>query len=330
VSFLPAVSSGLTTLAVKVARGAMLTPVALVALIALIQLLVRALAALGERRSWPVLGCAVGAAAYMMFGFMPALSQQLSPRGVYDTYNQLAKPSEVLGEYNVRSRAAAYYAKGKPREIESLTALVDHLLAAGRQWAVFPAEELTEIDRAFRVRSRRHLFIADDRNPHAVLATNEPVAGLVDKNRLSSAVLFEAPKIATPLHINFDDKVHLLGYKLDLPRSEGVGQGEHFEITWYFRALRAVPGNYRIFVHIDGPGARIGGDHDPVEGAYPIRQWAAGDVIVDRQRIDVPATAARGDYVIYMGLYSGDTRLPVKEGPHDPVDRAITGALLIR
>ena len=261
---------------------------------------------------------------------MPALSGQLSPRGVYDTYNKLAKPHEALAEYGVKSRAAAYYAKGTPLEVDTMTGLIDHLAAADRRWAVFPGEELMEIDRAFRLRTQRHLFVADDRSARAVLATNQAIDGRIDANRLADTVLFQAPPIATPLLVNFDDKVHLLGYKLDLPHGDRVGQGEHFEITWYFQVLRSVPGNYRIFVHVDAPGTRIGGDHDPVEGKYPMRLWSPGDVIVDKQRIDVPANSPSGAYTIYMGLYSGDTRLPIKEGPHDPVDRAIAGVLRIR
>lgn len=330
VSFLPAVSQRLTTLGAKVLRYSMLLPVALLATIALLQLLTRGFGALRERRCLPLFITAAGIAGYAAFGFMPALSQQLSPRNVYDSYNQLAQQDEPLAEYGVKSRTAAYYAKGKPVEVDSLSGLVAHLATDERRWAVFPGEQLTEIDSVFRQRTRRHLFVADDRNARAVLVTNQPLAGRTDANRLRESVLFEPPAIESPLLVNFDDRLQLLGYKLELPHGDRVGQGEHFDITWYFRSQRALPGNYRVFVHIDGQGARIGGDHDPVEGSYPIRLWSPGDVIVDRQRIEVSATAQSGSYTIYMGIYSGDTRLPIKDGPHDPVDRAITGVLRIR
>lgn len=330
VSLIPSVSRRLTTLAAKFAVRAMWTPFALAFAVAGLQLL---LAGVGRLRAWrfvPMFLTAGAIALYALFGFVPALSQQLSPRDVYDSYNRLAKAGEPLAEYGVKSRAAAYYAKGKPLEIDTVAALVDHLSADERRWAVFPADELNEIDRAFRQRHRRHLFIADERSARAFLASNHTLPGVPDKNPLTQAVLFEAPAVETPLLVDFDDKVQLLGYALKLPHGDRVGQGEQFDITWYFKVLRSVPGNYRVFVHVDGEGARIGGDHDPVEGRYPIRLWSPGDVIVDRQTIAVPASSARGTYTIYMGLYSGDTRLPIKQGPHDVVDRAITGVLRIR
>ncbi len=42
-------------------------------------------------------------------------------------------------------------------------------------------------------------------------------------------------------------------------------------LTWYFRVLRHVASGYRIFVHVDGQGQRIHGDHDPVDGKYPVQ-----------------------------------------------------------
>jgi hypothetical protein len=75
---------------------------------------------------------------------------------------------------------------------------------------------------------------------------------------------------------------------------------------------------------------RIHGDHDPVDGHYPVRMWDVGDVIVDRQRLEVPASYPGGDYTIYMGFYSGDTRLIVKDGPKDDANRVRAGVLRIR
>jgi hypothetical protein len=330
VTFVPAVAKRLTTLGVKLGRLSMLLPPALPLLLGAIQCALYVCTRLRGRRSVPMLiaGCLI--AGYAAFGFMPALSAQLSPRGVYETYNQLSSPDETLAEYRVGARAAAYYARGESFEVDTLTGLIDHLIANERRWAVFPSEELAEINRAFRKRADRHLFVADARNARALLATNLAIAGREDQNALAKYVLDEAPAIQKPVQVNFDDKILLLGYALQLPHGDHVGQGDHFTITWYFKALHTVSGNYRIFVHIDGPGARIGGDHDPVDGKYPIRLWAPGDVIVDEQRIDVPSSAVSGVYTIFVGLYAGDTRLPIKEGPRDEVNRANAGVLRIR
>jgi len=75
---------------------------------------------------------------------------------------------------------------------------------------------------------------------------------------------------------------------------------------------------------------RIHGDHDPVDGKYPVRLWDPGDVIADAQDLEVPANYPAGDYTIYLGFYSGETRLTVKEGPKDDANRVIAGVLRIR
>jgi hypothetical protein len=129
---------------------------------------------------------------------------------------------------------------------------------------------------------------------------------------------------------NFEDRIELLGYDLRLPHEGYVGQGEKFDITWYFKVHKVVPGSYRMFVHVDESTMRIHGDHDPVDGQYPVRMWDVGDVIVDRQTIEVPSTYPAGDYTIFMGFYSGDTRLVIKDGPKDDANRVRVGVLRIR
>ena len=53
-------------------------------------------------------------------------------------------------------------------------------------------------------------------------------------------------------------------------------------------------------------------------------------MIADEQKIDVPASTRAGDYTIFMGFYSGDTRLPIKSGPNAGEDRARVGVLRIQ
>lgn len=329
-ALVPASAKHMTTLAAKVGKVLMLVPPALPIAVAGLQLALFLYAKLGVRRCVPILAAGFVVGTYSAQGFMPALSAHFSPREVYETYNDLAKPGELLVEYKVGARAAAYYARGDSSEAESLIELANKLDTDKRVWAVFPAEELANVDRVFRERTKRHLFVADARNERAMLATNLPISGRTDQSFLSQFVKREPPaKISHPLEANFEDQIELLGYDLKLPHGDYVGAGEHFEITWYFKALHA-PGNYRVFVHIDASDLRIHGDHDPVDGKYPVRLWNAGDVIIDSQTLDVPSSYASGTYTIYLGFYSGDTRLTIKQGPHDDANRVIAGVLRIR
>jgi 4-amino-4-deoxy-L-arabinose transferase-like glycosyltransferase len=319
------------TLATRWVRRLVFLPVLIAAAIAGAQLALWAFSKLSQWRFVPLLAAGAAIGIYASQGYLPALSEHFSPREVYASYNALARNGEELGEYKVGGRAAAYYAKGPIVELDTIESLIDHFAQDSRRWAAFPAEELPEIDRRFRLRKHAHLFVADARSARVVLATNQRVEGRKDENPLSKAVLSAPPgKIQHPLATSFDKKIELIGYDLDLPHDGYVGAGESFNVRWYFRAISHGPAGYRIFVHIDGHGERIHGDHDPLDGKYPVRLWDPGDVIVDEQKLDVPANYSRGDYTIYLGFYSGETRLAVETGASDGSNRAVAGVLRIQ
>jgi 4-amino-4-deoxy-L-arabinose transferase-like glycosyltransferase len=320
-----------STIGRKAGRVLGLIPLALPLVVAAVPLLLRAADALGRFRWLPLLLAGFAVGGYTAFGFMPGLSEHFSPREVYETYNELARSDEPLVEYRVGARTAAYYAKGNAIEVETLPALLAELERDQRRWIAFPADEFSSIDRMFRERTGRHLFVADARSAKVMLATNQPIAGRKDANVISAFVRREPPsKIQHPVAANFEDRVQLLGYDLELPDGDHVGPGDHCFITWYFKVTKTIPGSYKIFVHIDESTNRIHGDHDPVDGRYPVRMWDVGDFIVDRQRVDIPASYPAGDYSIYLGFYSGDARLDVKSGPMDDGDRVRAGVLRIR
>lgn len=325
-----AVALRTTSLAIKVGRVLVFLPVGVAAVVGGSRLVLWGFAKLGSWRLAPtlVMGLAVGAftAAY----YQPDLSSHFSPREVYDTYNELASEGEPLGEYRVGGRAAAYYADGDIEELANENELVAFLAREQRVWAAFRADDLASINRAYRRQASRHLFVADARSERMILATNQPVAGRENQNYLSNAVLDEAPAIENRIQINFDDRIALLGYDLELPHDGYVGPGEAFTIVWYFQVNAPVSGAYQMFVHIDGPGQRIHGDHEPVQGRYPVRLWEPGDVVVDRQELRVPANYTRGNLTIYMGFFAGESRLEVKSGPADAENRARCGVLAIR
>jgi hypothetical protein len=319
------------TLATRWVRRLVFLPAIVCAAVAAAQIALWGFAKLGQWRFVPLLGAGAIIGVYAAQGYLPALSEHFSPREVYATFNALARGREELAEYNVGGRAAAYYAKGRVAEIDSVEHLIDHLAQPERRWAAFPADELPEIDRRFRQRQHAHLFVADARSARVILATNQPVAGRRDENFLRDLVLQNAPaKIGKLVAANFEKRIELLGYDLDLPHDGYVGAGESFKLRWYFRAISHVPAGYRIFVHVDGKGQRIHGDHDPVDGKYPVRLWDPGDVIVDEQKVDVPANFRGGDYNIYMGFYSGESRLSLESGPNDGSNRVNAGVLRIQ
>jgi hypothetical protein len=321
---------GLTSIVVKWGKRLLLVPFALPFAALAAQAVPWAWARLGELRLWPLLVAGALVGVYASHGYLPALSAHLSPREVYDTYNAEARPGEPLAEYRVGGRSAAYYARGEIREITTQPLLLAYLAESGRRWAAFPADELPAIDRAFRQRTQRHLFVADARSARVVLVANEPVTGRTNENFLAKYVLSTPPRIQHPVGASFDDKIELLGYDLDLPHGSYVGAGESFKVTWYWRAVRPVPGGQKIFLHVDGQGQRLNGDHEPVGDKYPTRLWDTGDIVVDEQTLSVPANYRPGEYTMFIGFYSGESRLAIVRGPKDDANRVPAGTVRVR
>ncbi|MCB9591911.1 MAG: glycosyltransferase family 39 protein [Sandaracinaceae bacterium] len=322
-----------SSLAVRIVRVALFVPFGVIGAIAAARLALFGFAKLGRNRLVPLLLAGLAVGGFASFGYQPALSSHFSPREVYDTYNALAGSREPLGEFRVGGRAAAYYVREgqELEEIDSQPALLDFLMQERRVWAAFRADDLAAINREYRRRAGRHLFVADARSARMLLATNIGVPDRDNENYLADAVLDAPPAhIQHPVHIDFDHRIVLIGYDLELPHETYVGPGEAFTITWYFQVNAAIPGTYAPFVHMDGAGQRLNGDHEPVDGRYPVRLWEEGDVVADRQEIRVPANYGRGNLTIFMGFWAGDNRLEVVEGPADDVNRARVGVLPIR
>jgi hypothetical protein len=321
---------GLSSLALRVGRYLLFVPFGIVIAIAAFRAIRYGFHALGEMALAPLVIMGVVVGGYVSFSWQPALSQHFSPREVYDTYNGLAQPGEPLGEYRVSGRAAAYYTHGDVEEIEGEATALTFLARESRVWLAFRADDLSSLDRAYRARSGHHLFLADARSSNVLLATNQPIEGRADENYLAGAILDEAPAMEFPVGASFDRRIELVGYDLETARPGRIGPGDQIVVTWYWRCTAPVPGSYQIFLHVDGMGQRLNGDHEPVEGRYPVRLWSAGDIIVDRQEMRIPANFPPGTYSFNIGFYSGESRLEVVEGAEDDANRAIAGTITVR
>lgn len=321
----------IASVAVRVGRSAFFVPFVLAGLVFGLPWLRYAYGRLGTGRVFPALlgGLAVG--AFLALSFQPALSQHFSPKPVYDAYAELTggRP-DPLASYKLPATAAHHYTSAPVEEITGQTELVRFLLQGGQRWAVIQSDELPKLDRAYRRETNEHLYVADARSARLLLIAAQPIDGRPNQSFLETSVPTGVPDPQHLVGANYDDVVELVGYDLDLPAGDSVGAGQRFELTWYWRVLGKVPSGYDVFVHIDGHGLRLNGDHTPVGGQYPTNLWEKGDVIVDTQGLTVPANYRTGEYVMYVGLFSGSKRLEVKSGPQDDVDRVNAGTLRVR
>ena len=66
-----------------------------------------------------------------------------------------------------------------------------------------------------------------------------------------------------------------------------------------------------------------------LDGKYAINLWQPNDVLVDDYVFELEPNFTPGDYTVFMGLFSGDSRFRVTRGnQHD--NRVIAGSLHVR
>jgi hypothetical protein len=266
-------------------------------------------------RSWRTAAltplAAVGIGGYVCFALVPGLSIDLSSRHVVEAYERFADDGAPLAVLGPRPPI-------KAEKLRTETDLLEWLEREERVFAMFPPAKLPSIDRRFRQATGRHVFLLDAESDRYMLATNKPEQGEQDKNPIAKYVS-SRPFDPPPDHhkeVNFDDKVTFLGWELRSEDGEDhLVQGREFELTTYWRCEGKMSRDYKVFVHIDGAGPRIHGDHPPVKDLFPTREWRPGDYIKDVYKGDVPLYQAKGRYRVRLGLYRGKTRMKVKDEP---------------
>ncbi|HEY5950572.1 MAG TPA: sulfatase-like hydrolase/transferase, partial [Kofleriaceae bacterium] len=129
----------------------------------------------------------------------------------------------------------------------------------------------------------------------------------------ADALLPARPQLAAPLDADLVDGVRLLG--VEAPAQ--AKPGESIDLTWTFEARGRVPADWKLFVHVKGPGNMfINGDHGP---ARPFAWWRAGQFIRYSTTITLPRSAQPGAYTVWVGMFRGNQRAVVR-APHSRID----------
>lgn len=142
-----------------------------------------------------------------------------------------------------------------------------------------------------------------------------------EREQLRPYVTRTAPRPQHRLRAKLGDAIELVGYDLSRPT---WGKGTKLTVTWYWHASRTVDDGYLLFTHLAAPNGQnqSGADADGiVRRLYPPGQWRAGEYIRDVQELTLPADFPGEAAAIFVGIYKGDTRLPVTYGPTDGEDR---------
>ncbi len=268
----------------------------------------------------------------------PKLSDQLSPKGVFDRYTKARKSGDEMALLAVGTRASSYYAGGEVNSVATVEESVRWLAApqSHRRFLLFKGADLPRLDALWRAQSNpmRNLPILDDRSSEVLLAVSALTAGEVSNNALDAVLPEALPVPQRPLNVDLDGRVTVVGIDLldmDNKPLDGVSPGRKFRIRTLMRVLAPVGADYDFFVHIDGANRRRhNGDHKVAKGRYPTTLWRAGDLVVDDFETSLEPNFGPGNYTIFFGLYLGDQRLKVRSGTADPDGRINGGTLRVQ
>ncbi len=280
-------------------------------------------------------GVAIGSVASL--GFYPAVSRQVAPKQVFERYRELRKPGEPLGLLGRHSEAARYQGGAGSVHLADQARALAWLSEAGgpgeRRFLLLRKADLAPLNAAFRERQLGNLPILDARSSEVLLASNRRSQREADESPLAQLVLDAAPP---PQHrvraVLGQRQLEVLGYSVASPSGQletSLQPATRYRFIIYFRVLSRISGDWQVFLHLDGLQRRFNADHEPAEGRYPLELWREGDVIADVTDVLLEPSFSPGAYRVYFGLFSGERRIDVIDGPEED-DRISAGTLQIR
>lgn len=133
----------------------------------------------------------------------------------------------------------------------------------------------------------------------------------------AARVVAEDPLEFTPTHkvnAHMADFVTFEGYDM----IDTTPTDTWLDATLYWRAEGTPSADYTVFFQLLNTDFELiaSGDSPPLHGDYPTSWWLAGQQIMERRGLYVPADTPAGRYMIAVGLYNPVTgaRMPLLEG----------------
>ncbi len=154
-------------------------------------------------------------------------------------------------------------------------------------------------------------------------------------SELSQYVVEATPEAITPLNINYDDKITLVG--AEVKPGEPVKPGDRVRLKMYWRVHQVLDDpDWKLFTHVFdgkdrrllnidnvGPLRRFRRNHQ----AWPPGRWEAGKIYVDEQSFVVPRNVRTDEIRVATGIWKGRERLAVKGGPSLSGNRGLVATL---
>ncbi|HEY2903211.1 MAG TPA: carbohydrate-binding family 9-like protein [Polyangia bacterium] len=142
-------------------------------------------------------------------------------------------------------------------------------------------------------------------------------------------ILTTAPTPKYPVNADLDGKVVYLGMDTDPAVME---PGKDFKLIHYWKLVASPGDGWKTFTHLEGPNHQnfVNADHPVVKGKYPINRWKAGEIIRDEHTVHVAPSWSLPTMNVYVGLWRGATRMPLKSGPNDGDNRILAATVPVK
>ncbi len=139
----------------------------------------------------------------------------------------------------------------------------------------------------------------------------------------------ESERSRVPLSgVEFGGRLDFLGYEC---AQISATPGDVWQITTAWRVIDAAGGPLAIFVHLLDDQNQVRAGWDGLHSA--VESWAAGDVLIHKHSLAIPADAPLGVLRVQLGVYAPDTlqRLAVSStgGPPAPYERLLLTPLRV-
>ena len=110
-----------------------------------------------------------------------------------------------------------------------------------------------------------------------------------------------------PVRYDLGEHVRVIGYDLN---GQQFSAGDRLELAVYWYSDQPTEHGYRSFVHISTGGPPLAQADKINPAGRPTKNWNSSGYIYDPYVIVLPADMPPGEYQIYIGLYTCDTRPP--------------------
>ncbi len=157
-----------------------------------------------------------------------------------------------------------------------------------------------------------------------------------DKEKLKPYIL-DAPPADIPhkLDVNFENKVHLIGYKFDPETAQARARTRSSPTTGAATTRSKTAGCSSPTPRTMGTGKMgnldfVGPLREERNTTHQVlgpERWEKGKVYVDEQTYKVPDDVTGAEVTVIVGIWKGDARLRIVSGPNDGDNSAIVGKI---